>query len=150
VKRGFLAVLLVLLASTPPAAASELHPTLPEIEHEVMCPTCKTLLELSHAPVADRMRAFIRTRIAAGDSKSAIEASLVREFGSGVLAAPPKRGFGLLAWLLPLLGGAVASLTLLAVARTWSRDRSAVGEAAEPLDAPSERRLDEALAAYDD
>lgn len=59
-----LALMLMLAA---PALASERHPTLAELEHEVMCPTCHTLLELSQAPVAQRMRAFIRRRIAAGD-----------------------------------------------------------------------------------
>jgi cytochrome c-type biogenesis protein CcmH len=104
-------VLLVALVLVAPAAASERRPTLPELEHEVMCPTCKTLLELSQAPVAERMRVFIRGRIAAGDSKSEIKARLVAEFGEAVLAAPRTRGFGLLAWVLPfvaLLGAGVA------------------------------------------
>ncbi|HJX75522.1 MAG TPA: hypothetical protein VJ247_04145, partial [Gaiella sp.] len=57
------ALLVLLLASH--AAASERRPTLAELEHEVMCPTCHQLLELSNAPVADRIRAFIRTRIGA-------------------------------------------------------------------------------------
>ena len=48
------------------------------------------------------MKAFIRARIAAGDSAAQIKASLVDQFGPAVLAEPPKRGFDLLAWLLPL------------------------------------------------
>jgi cytochrome c-type biogenesis protein CcmH len=114
--RFAIAVLVGLLAVAAPARADENHPTLAEVEHEVMCPTCHTLLELSHAPVADRMRAFIRRRIAAGDTKSEIERRLVAEFGEGVLAAPPASGFGLLAWVLPLagLGGATAFVTAAA------------------------------------
>ena len=96
--------LLVGLALAAPALPSEERPTLEELENEVNCPTCKTTLALSNAPVADRIRAFISERIAAGDTKSEIKTALVGEFGEGILAAPPKEGFNLLAWVLPLAG----------------------------------------------
>jgi cytochrome c-type biogenesis protein CcmH len=145
------ALLLFLLAS--PAAASELHPTLGELEHEVMCPTCHQLLELSNAPIADRMRAFIRSRIDAGDTKSEIKRQLVGEFGEAVLAAPPAHGFNLLAWLLPLLGVA-GSGTVIAVL-AW-RSRQTPGTA-QPFHADDDplldpvlaRRLDEELILFD-
>jgi cytochrome c-type biogenesis protein CcmH len=144
--RVLLAVALALVLAAP-AAASERHPTLGELEHEVMCPTCKTLLELSHAPIAERMRAFIRGRIAAGETKSEIERQLVAQFGPGVLAEPPRSGLGLLAWLLPLTGvlGGVALLAV--VARRWRRDGLAEVDLA--LDAAAERRLERALAELD-
>ncbi|HEU5363518.1 MAG TPA: cytochrome c-type biogenesis protein CcmH [Gaiellaceae bacterium] len=142
-----LAAMLVAFALAAPAAASERHPTLGELEHEVMCPTCKTLLELSHAPIAERMRAFIRGRIAAGETKSEIEQQLVAQFGPGVLAEPPRSGLGLLAWLLPLAGllGGVAVLAV--VAHRWRRAVAAPADLS--LDADSERRLERALAEFD-
>jgi cytochrome c-type biogenesis protein CcmH len=131
-------------------------PTLAELEKEFICPTCQTTLELSNAPVADRMRAFIRERIAAGDSESEISEALVAQFGEGVLAAPPKEGFNLLAWVLPLAGGAVAIGALAVALRRWSRTRAEPGSAATPsangrppLDPELERRLDEELARFD-
>ena len=141
----FAALALVLAA---PAAASERHPTLAELEHEVMCPTCHQLLELSDAPVADRIRAFIAERIAAGDTKSEIERQLVDQFGEGVLAAPPKRGFGLLAWLLPLLGLVGTGAVVGAIARQWVRHGREPEEEPE-LDEAAERLLDRELALYD-
>jgi cytochrome c-type biogenesis protein CcmH/NrfF len=66
---------LVALALVPSAAAA--RPTLSDLEDEVVCPTCKVTLDQSDAPVADRMRAFIRARIAAGDSKQEIKDELV-------------------------------------------------------------------------
>ena len=101
-----LAVLLLLVALVAPAAgrASEQQPTLRELEGELMCPTCGTALELSNAPAANQIRRFVRARIAAGDTKSEIKAALVDQFGPAVLAVPPKRGFELVAWLLPLAG----------------------------------------------
>jgi cytochrome c-type biogenesis protein CcmH len=145
---------LLALAFAVPAAASEEHPTLPELEREVICPTCHTLLELSNAPIANRMRAFINARIAAGDTKSEIKEKLVAQFGEAVLAAPPKRGFNLLAWTLPLAGLGIGGVALALLARRWRRarapaavDPSANGRA--PLDPELERRLDEELARFD-
>jgi cytochrome c-type biogenesis protein CcmH len=150
----------VLLAVALVAAAcgggDDETPTLAELEKKFICPTCQTTLELSNAPVADRMRAFIRERIAAGDSESEISEALVAQFGEGVLAAPPKEGFNLLAWVLPLAGGAVAIGALAVALRRWSRTRAEPGSAAAPsangrppLDPELERRLDEELARFD-
>jgi cytochrome c-type biogenesis protein CcmH len=152
--RGALAAALLALLLAPAAAASERHPTLAELEHEVMCPTCHQLLELSDAPVADRIRAFIRARIEAGDTKSEIKHRLVSEFGGAVLAAPPTHGFDLLAWLIPLLGLAGSGIVVALLAWRWTRLRP---EAAKPLrvnsvselDPRLARRLDEELALLD-
>ena len=143
------------LVAVAGAAASEERPTLAELEREVVCPTCHTTLDMSSSPVADRMRAFIRRRIAAGDTKSEIKDRLVAEFGEGVLAAPPARGFNLLAWALPLAGAVLALAALAVLARRWLRarpalaaaDRSSNGRAA--LDPELERRLDEELARFE-
>jgi cytochrome c-type biogenesis protein len=74
-------VWLVALAFPVAALGSEEHPTLRELEGELMCPTCETTLELSNAPAANQIRRFVRARIAAGDTKSEIEDKLVAEFG---------------------------------------------------------------------
>jgi cytochrome c-type biogenesis protein CcmH len=136
--------------------ASEERPTLAEVERELWCPTCNQALPLSDAPVADRMRAFIRERIDAGDTKSEIKAALVDSFGEGVLAAPPKKGFNLLAWILPLAGGLVAVAVVGVAARRWSRGRpdepgrlDASANGRGPLDPELERRVDEELARFD-
>jgi cytochrome c-type biogenesis protein CcmH len=143
------------LALAAPAAASEEHPTLAELERELVCPTCKTTLEMSNAPVAERMRAFIRQRIAAGDTKSEIKDKLVTQFGESVLAAPPARGFNLLAWLVPIAGGLIAAVAVAVLALRWSRSRAApaggpsAADSRRPLDPESERRVDEELARFD-
>lgn len=144
-----MALLALLLAA--PAVASERHPTLGELEHEVMCPTCHQLLELSTAPIADRIRAFIQTRINAGDTKSEIKRQLVSEFGEAVLAAPPAHGFNLLVWLLPLLGLASFGAAITILARRCIRQTSEPGQARslDVLDPKLARRLDEELAHFD-
>jgi cytochrome c-type biogenesis protein CcmH len=153
--RRLLAALAVTLVAAVPAAASEQSPTLPELERELICPTCHESLAASNSAIADRMRAFIRQRIAAGDTKSEIKAKLVDQFGESVLAAPPKSGFNLLAWLLPLAGIVLAAGVVGLLAYRWSR-RRAESAAADPsvngrssLDPEIERRLDEELARYE-
>jgi cytochrome c-type biogenesis protein CcmH len=94
------------------------------------------------------MKAFIRVRIAAGDSEQDIKDALVGEFGPGVLATPPRSGFGLLAWLLPLgalVGGAIAVGLLI---RSWTRRRVSPDDS-QPLDPQLERLVDEELARFD-
>ena len=154
-----LACAFVALALAGPATASEERPTLAELESEVICPTCQTPLDQSSSPIAERMRAHIAAWIAAGDTKSEIKRKLVARFGPRVVqTAPPKRGFDLLAWLLPmtvLVGGAVA----VAVAvRRWSRDAppapagpqpAPATNGSRPLDPELERRLDEELARFE-
>jgi cytochrome c-type biogenesis protein CcmH len=110
---------------------------------------------MSNAPVAERMRAFIRQRIAAGDTKSEIKDKLVAQFGESVLAAPPARGFNLLAWLVPIAGGLIAAVAVAVLALRWSRSRAApaggpsAADSRRPLDLESERRVDEELARFD-
>ncbi len=131
-------------------------PTLAQMEKQFICPTCQTTLELSNAPIAERMREFIRERIAAGDSEEEIEAALVAQFGEAVLASPPKEGFNLLAWVLPLAAGAIAVAAVAVLLRRWSRNRPE-GEPEQPgsangrpaLDPELERKVDEELARFD-
>src|SRR5207247_10047268 len=112
-----LAVVAAALLLAVPAVPSERHPTLAELEGEVMCPVCHTTLDQSDSPIAQRMKQFIKGRIAAGDTKSEIKATLVANFGEAVLAAPPKKGFNLLAWVLPFVGVGAGALVLGALAR---------------------------------
>jgi len=154
-RAALMVALLLALAAAGTATASEQDPTLPELERELICPTCHESLAVSNSPIADRMRSFIRARIAAGDTKSEIKSQLVDQFGESVLAAPPKRGFNLLAWLLPLAGIGLASAALALLARRWSRAREEPahadpsGNGRAPLDPDLERRLDEELARFD-
>jgi cytochrome c-type biogenesis protein CcmH len=144
------AAIAVLLGALVASAASAAPPNAADLEAELVCPVCETTLDQSNAPVAERMKAFIRVRIAAGDSEEEIKDALVAQFGSGVLAEPPRGGFGLLAWLLPLaalVGGAIAVGLLI---RMWSRRApQSDGAPEERLDPELERLVDDELARFD-
>jgi cytochrome c-type biogenesis protein CcmH len=142
-----LLVLLALLV-VPAARADERHPTLTELEGEVMCPVCGTTLDQSESPAAQQIKRLIAARIAAGDTKSQIKARLVSEYGQAILAAPEHKGFGLLAWWLPIAGIVVAAAVVGAGAWRWSRAREREPDVAQ-LDPALERRLDDELAHWD-
>lgn len=146
-----LAALLATLTLASPALASERHPTLGELEGEVMCPTCKTTLDQSSSPIADRIRQFISARISAGDTKSEIKQKLVAEFGPAVLAEPSRHGFNLLAWVLPFAGLGLGAVALGVLAWRWTRVRGggAAPAGGPPLDPELDRRVDEELASFD-
>jgi cytochrome c-type biogenesis protein CcmH len=139
---------LLALALAPAALASEQHPSLTELEGDVMCPICNTTLDQSSSPAARQLKALISRRIAAGDTKSEIKDRLVAEYGPQILAAPPRKGFNLLAWLLPIAGVLVGAALLGLLAFRSSRREPAA--AAGRLDPEVERRVDEELARFDE
>jgi cytochrome c-type biogenesis protein CcmH len=153
------AIAVVLLAAAPAAIASEQHPTLAELSGEIMCPVCAgQTIDQSQSAIAQRIKRFISARIAAGDTKSEITSKLVAQFGEGILASPPKKGFNLLAWVLPVAGVVLGATVLGALVWRWSRKRGDEVQEAPPepssngrrqLDPELERRLDEELARFD-
>ena len=146
--RRWIAVLVAALVAVPVAGASEKHPTLSELEGDVMCPVCGTTLDQSNSPAAEQIKRLIARRIAAGDTRTEIENTLVAEYGDAILAAPRKKGFGLLAWWLPIAGIVTAAVIVGAGAWRWSRAREP--EPPDPgLDRALERRLDDELARFD-
>jgi cytochrome c-type biogenesis protein CcmH/NrfF len=142
------AVAMLITARLPAFAGAETRASLPDIEDEVMCTICGTLLEESDSPQADRERALIRSLIAQGKDKDQIKDALVAQYGDRVLATPSGHGFDLLAWLVPglgilLAGGAIGYFAIRRAGRPST-------EPAEPaLDSAERSRLDEDMARYD-
>ena len=153
-----LLVAVAALAFAAPALASEQHPTLTDLENHLMCPLCvgETLAQ-SDSPPAQRMKAHIQQRIRQGWTRSEILREQEHIWGTWILAAPPRRGFNLLAWVLPLAGILGATAVMGVLAWHWSRrreepERHVAGPASlngRPLDPELDRRLDEELARFD-
>ena len=143
-----LVVVLAALLVAPAALASEQHPSLAELEGEVMCPVCGTTLDQSNSPAAQQIKRAISTGIAAGQTKSQIKQQLVAEYGEAILAAPRRKGFGWLAWVLPLAGLFAAAVLVGIGAWRWSSARDPAPVVA-PLDPALERRLDDELARFE-
>ena len=143
-----LSLLVAVVALAAGAATAVAAPSPADLEAELVCPTCKTTLDQSDAPVARRMKQIIRARIADGASEEEIKSELVAQFGPGVIAEPPKSGFDLLAWIVPLGLLAAGALGVGAIAWGWSRRRGDPVQASA-LDPGLERRLDRELERFD-
>jgi cytochrome c-type biogenesis protein CcmH len=147
-----LLALFALLAVPAFAGAAEPRASLPDIEDEVMCPTCGVALNQAFSPQAERERDFIRAQIAAGRSKEEIKQRLVSEFGPRVLATPQTddSGFNWTAYLVPIAAIAAAGVALVIGLRRWRTQPP--GETGEPVSelAPEDAaRLERDLSRYD-
>lgn len=145
--------LLILAASAAlaPAAAAVQRASLTEIEKQVMCPVCGTLLQLAESPQAQREKAFIRRLIADGKSEDQIKDALVAEYGDEVLALPQGSGFSLSAYVVPIVAFLVAAIALAIGVMRWRRaggDKGAGSTPGGPQGDDAER-LDADLARYD-
>jgi cytochrome c-type biogenesis protein CcmH/NrfF len=149
------AVLVSLTALTLPTAAiaaTSLRSTLNEIEEEVMCPVCGTLLGLAESPQATREKVFVEKLVKEGKSKDEIKDALVAQYGDAVLAEPNGSGFSISAYLVPIVAFIVAVILLAAAVWKW---RGAAGKredrrpAVEGPSAEDSQRLDEDLRRYD-
>jgi cytochrome c-type biogenesis protein CcmH len=150
--RALLLVVLA-LAAVAPAAAAEQRASLTEIEKQVMCPVCGTLLQLAESPQAQRQKAFIKRLIEEGKSEGQIKDALVAEYGDEVLALPPDSGFSLSAYVVPIVAFLIAALALALGVWRWRRaggpkDGDGTPQATGPSGEDAER-LDADLARYD-
>jgi cytochrome c-type biogenesis protein CcmH/NrfF len=68
-------------------------------------------------PSGEPMKAEIRRRIAAGETKDRILAAFVAKYGEKVLSAPTMRGFNWLAWITPFAVVLIAGTVLVGVVR---------------------------------
>jgi cytochrome c-type biogenesis protein CcmH len=153
-----LAVLLALTAVLLPTAAaaaeppSSLRTTLNEIEEEVMCPVCGTLLGLAESPQATREKAFVEKLVKEGKTKDQIKDELVAQYGDAVLAEPTGSGFNISAYVVPIVAFIVAAILLAGAVWKWRRSAGSRDDRLPAVEGPSDedrKRLDEDLGRYD-
>jgi cytochrome c-type biogenesis protein CcmH len=115
-------VLLVL--GVVPVSADPLDEAVRRVARQLMCPVCEgqTVAE-SNSGLAQDMRTVIRTKLQAGENEQQILEEFVQSYGEGILAEPPKRGLGLVAWVGPIVAIAIGALLLAVLARQWARKR---------------------------
>jgi cytochrome c-type biogenesis protein CcmH/NrfF len=147
-----LASLTALLLPGAASAANGLRTELNEIEGEVMCPVCGTLLELAESPQATREKAFIEKLVKEGQSKDEIKEALVAQYGDAVLAEPKGSGFSLSAYVVPIIAFIVAVVLLAFAVWKWRKASGRSEDRHPEVEGPSDedsRRLDDDLARYD-
>lgn len=103
-----------------------------EIGRSLMCPVCPgETINQSQAELAKQMRAIVREKLAQGETRQDILDFFVERYNEDVLAAPPKSGFNLVVWVIPVLGIAAAMATLVLVLRGMRRPSGGIGAATE-------------------
>jgi cytochrome c-type biogenesis protein CcmH len=141
-----------LTQAQPNARATSPRATLPAIERQVMCATCKIPLNVAESAQADRERAFIRNLIAQGQTEAQIKDALVAQYGPAVLALPSAKGFDLTAYLVPAVVVLALIVLLALLLPSWRRHARGQTLAAPPspeLDAGDAARLDADLERFD-
>jgi len=152
-RTGLLAA--VLLAAAIQAAqvhAATPRASLPAIERQVMCVTCKIPLNVAQSPQADRERAFIQGLIDLGEDEAAIKHALVGQYGPAVLALPSDKGFDAAAYIVPLAAFLALVAALVVLLPRWRRRARAQAAGAAPaqsLSAADSQRLQADLERFD-
>lgn len=120
--RGAAVALLIAALIWPLAAVGQ--GTVEEIASELICLCgCNKLLNQCDMENAREMKAVIAQKLGEGLGKAAIIAYLTTTYGERVLAAPPKRGFNLAAWLTPFGVVALGSVVIWLAVAAWVRRR---------------------------
>ena len=106
------------------------------VAKDLFCPVCEsTPLDVCPTQACADWRALIREQLIEGQSPEEIQAYFARQYGDGVLANPPKRGFNLIIWLFLVgaivLGGALFSRYVRSL-RTPAVETVTVSETAVP------------------
>jgi cytochrome c-type biogenesis protein CcmH len=156
---GLLALAAALSVMAAAAAAAPAPSTsLSDVESEVMCVSCGVPLNIAESPQADDERRAINELVKQGKTKDQIKQELVATYGDRVLALPKDNGFGLVAYLVPILLALMALAALAVLLPRWRANKrngpssgpglNGNGNAAALSDADA-RRLEEDLARYD-
>jgi cytochrome c-type biogenesis protein CcmH len=143
-------VLALMLA--PAAGGVKPRVSLPVIERQAMCVTCKVALNESQSPQANLEREYIRSLINQGESEAEIKRALVAQYGPTVLGLPSAHGFDLAVYLVPLAVVLALLATLLLLIPSWrrrARAQSVATGSAATLSSDDRARLESDLARFD-
>jgi len=95
-------ILLVLIVSLFVINVVATATTVSEVEKGLMCYCgCNMTLYSCECADAAQMRSDIQKMIDQGMTKDEIIKNYVKKYGNTILASPPKKGFDLIAWVIP-------------------------------------------------
>ena len=125
------------LLASPATLAATPRTTLPAVEGQVMCVTCKIPLPVARSPQADRERTYIQGLIDEGHTLPQIKRELVFQYGPAVLALPATHGFDLAAYLVPAAAVLLLLGTVAVLLPRWRRHARAAQAARARQDTSS-------------
>ena len=152
-KFGWLVALLstVVLALALTACGTEQQLSLEQraqsIDKSLICPVCPgETIDQAQVQLAQQMKAVVREKLSEGWTREQILQFFVDRYGESVLAAPPKEGFNLIAWVVPPVAILAAAVLLFFVILSMRRATKGKPEDQSPL---SEQELEPYLALVD-
>ena len=124
--------LLVALFVVLPPPSVTMALTWQDIAGNLMSPACpgRTVLNCTSGQ-AVQWRELIRQKLVQGETKQQIMQYFIDMRGEEILAAPPKHGFGLTAWLFPLFVMLNGAGLIVVLTWKWTRQRPASRNADE-------------------
>ena len=125
-----------LSAQTPEGRYSEEEAQ--AIDRMLMCPVCPAeTIDQAQVEISFQMRAVVREMLADGRSRQEILDFFAESYGPDILAAPPKSGGNLLAWVLPIVAVAAALVGVYFVIRSMTnRSQRLAGDGPTPSGPP--------------
>ena len=124
-----------------------------DVARRLYCPLCSGVrLDACELKACEQMKDMIALKLSEGESFEQIRDYFVEQYGPQVLGEPPRKGFDLLAWTLPVIVLVVAGVFFWRKTRGLVRRPAAPSVvAAKPTDGDEddyERKLEEELAKY--
>jgi cytochrome c-type biogenesis protein CcmH len=151
-RRQSLILALAAVLAAAPATLATARPSLPAIEPQLMCVTCKIPLNVADSAEATEERELIRQLIAQGKDEAQIKQEMVTQYGPSVLSTPSTKGFQLTAYLVPLavvLGLLAIALTLLPRWRRAARARAQTRDPVPGLTPAQAQRLEQDMKRFE-
>ncbi len=127
-------LLSLLLLATPALAQDEpvTDDDVNEVAKDLFCPVCEnTPLDVCPTQACADWRELIRQQLAEGSSPEEVQAYFARQYGDGVLANPPKSGFNLILWLLPVVAVVLGGFFFTRFMRNLRASAAGVDEVVE-------------------
>ena len=121
-----LAAMLAIVALATPVYAAVASK---DVEKQLMCQCgCTMVVDVCDCETANQMRDKIAELIGQGQDKNQIVAYFVGEYGEKILSAPTKKGFNLVAWVVPFAAVIIGGTALYFILRAWARRGKGCGE----------------------
>ncbi len=118
--KRWITVLVMMVLLLQGLSGTAMAVTVREVAGEFIC-NCGCNKGLAHCDMecGQSMRAFIKTKIDSGLGKAQIVAYLKENYGKEALAAPEKKGFDLIAWIMPFAVVFAGGIGVVKIMSSW-------------------------------
>lgn len=139
-------------AQSDPPPATITADDVNEVARTLWCPLCSGVrLDSCELKACEQMKDVIAIKLGEGEDVNSIRDYFVDQYGPQVMGEPPRSGFNLLAWLLPIAVAVGGGVFLWTRARRMVRApvQAGAGNAETGVHDEYSRKLDEELKRYD-